>query len=60
MNGYVCFYYHKRIEVYADSLFAAKEKAVAEFKAPKSKRHMVSVMLAEKGGEPVVHNPGVL
>lgn len=60
MNGYVCFYAGRRIEVYADSLFAAKEKAVAALKAPKSKRHMVSVMLAEKGGEPVVHNPGVL
>lgn len=60
MNGYVCFYNGKRIEVYADSLFAAKEKAVFIFKAPKSKRHMVSVMLAEKGGREVVHNPGVL
>ncbi len=57
MNGYKAFYNSKSIELYAESLFAAKEKAVAVFKPPKSKRHMVSVVLCEKGGEVVVHNP---
>ena len=55
MNGYVCFYSGKRIEIYADTLYQAKEKAVLEFKAPKSKRHMVSVMLAEKNGQELIH-----
>jgi hypothetical protein len=55
MNGYIAFYNGKRFEVYAESLISAKEKAVEYFKPAKSKRHMVSVMLAEKNGEPVVH-----
>ena len=46
--GYVCFYNSKRIELYATSLFEAKTKAVALFKPPKSKQHMISVCLAER------------
>ena len=60
MNGYVCFYNGKRWECYASSMFAAKEKAVAYFKPPKSKRHMVSVVLAEKDGKQVVHDGAML
>ena len=60
MNGYVCFYDDKRWECYASSMFAAKEKAVAHFKPPKSKRHMVSVVLAEKDGKQVVHDGAML
>ena len=56
MNGYVCFYDGKRWECYANSMFAAKEKAVAHFKPPKSKQHMVSVVLAEKDGKQVEHS----
>ena len=48
MCGYVCFYNNKRIELYATSLFEAKTKAVALFKPPKSKQHMISVLLAER------------
>lgn len=55
MNGYVCFYGGKRIELRADSLYAAKLKALEVFKPSKSKAHMVSVVLAEKGDETVVH-----
>lgn len=51
--GYVCFYNGKRHELYASSLWDAKQKAVAHFKVPKSKEHMVSVLLAEKDGQPV-------
>lgn len=54
-NGYVAFFNGKRIEVYADNLYQAKLKAIDQFKAPKSKQHMVSVMLAEKNGETVTH-----
>lgn len=53
--GYVAFYNGKRHELYAPSLYAAKLAAVAHFKPPKSKAHMVSVVLAEKDGQPVVH-----
>jgi hypothetical protein len=56
-NGYVYFYNGKRIEVYASSLSAANDKAVAHFKPPKSKRHMVHGMIAEdKDGKPVIHS----
>ena len=56
MYGFVCFYNSKRIEVYAASMYAAKLQAIAQFKAPRSKEHMISVVLAElpKGSE-VVH-----
>lgn len=55
--GYVAFYNGKRHELYAESLYAAKLKAIDHFKAPKSKQHMVSVVLAEKDGKEVTHNP---
>lgn len=56
MYGFVCFYNSKRIEVYAPSMYAAKLKAIEQFKAPKSKSHMVSVVLAERpDGSEVVH-----
>lgn len=54
--GYVFFYFGTRIEVYAPSLYRATEIAVAHFKPPKSKRHMVHGMLAETAdGKPVIH-----
>ena len=56
MYGFVCFYNSKRIEVYAPSMYAAKLKAIEQFKAPKSKQHMVSVVLAERpDGSEVTH-----
>ena len=54
MNGYVCFYNGKRVEIQAASLYAAKLLAVTQLKVPKSKAHMVSVELAELGGKSVV------
>lgn len=57
MNGYISFYNGKRHEVHADSLYAAKQKAVAHFKVTPKKEHMVSVVLAELNGEQVVHTP---
>lgn len=54
-NGYIAFYNGRQTEVWATSLYAAKEQAVTFFKAPKSKRHMVSVVLAEKDGQAVTH-----
>lgn len=54
--GYVAFSHNgKKADVWADSKFQAQELAVAYFKPPKSKRHLVHVHLAEVSGEPVVH-----
>lgn len=57
MHGYIAFYSGRRHELHADSLFAAKQKAVAHFKVKPKQAHMVSVVLAEKDGEQVTHTP---
>jgi hypothetical protein len=57
MNGYIAFFNGRRHELHADSLFAAKQKAVAHFKAKPKQAHMVSVVLAEKEGQQVTHTP---
>jgi hypothetical protein len=54
LNGYVCFYKSKRTEVYASTTYEAQTKAAAFFKA--RKQYEVTVVLAEKGGEVVVHS----
>ena len=56
MNGYVCFYDGKRWECHAESSYKAQQLAIKHFNPPKSKQHRVSVMLAEKNGEQVVHS----
>jgi hypothetical protein len=53
MYGYIALYQGRRHELYADSLYAAKLAADAYFKPPKSKRHLVTVHLAEVDGETV-------
>lgn len=53
MNGYIAFYRGKQIEVHAASSYEAQTKAAALFKAKKS--YEVTVVLAERGGEAVVH-----
>lgn len=55
--GYIAMYMGAKIEIYAASLWEAKQKAVSILKVPRSKHHMVIVMLAEKDGEPVIHQP---
>lgn len=60
MNGYVCIWNGQRTEVYADTLYKAKQKAIEEFSKATRKKvrpYQVSVMLAEKDGETVVHKP---
>ena len=55
MNGYICFYKNQRTEVYAETMFKAKDQAIKHFKVgPKQEQH-VHVHLAEKNGEPVIH-----
>ena len=58
MNGYICFYRGKQIEVQANSSYAAQLIAASQFKARKS--YEVTVMLAEKDGKQVVHSTGGL
>jgi hypothetical protein len=53
MYGYIALYGEKRWELHAGSLYAAKQAAVEHFKPPKSKRHLVTVHLAEIDGETV-------
>lgn len=52
MHGYKAFYNSKTVDVYADSLYGAKLKAIEHFKPRKSQAHMVSVMLCEKDVDP--------
>ena len=53
MNGYVCLYKGKRLEVYADTSYQAQQKAAQQFKAKKS--YEVTVMLAELSGKEYIH-----
>jgi len=55
MNGYIAFYKGRQIEVRADTAYEAQQKAAALFKARKS--YEVTVVLAEKNGQQVTHNP---
>jgi len=55
MNGYIAFYKNRKIEVYAETSYEAQQKAAEIFKAKKS--YQVTVVLAEKDGQQVVHKP---
>jgi hypothetical protein len=55
MNGYIAFYRGRKAEVHADTAYEAQQKAAALFKARKS--YEVTVVLAEKNGAQVTHNP---
>ncbi|MCA6372266.1 MAG: hypothetical protein IM631_12875 [Cytophagales bacterium] len=55
MNGYKAFFNGKETDIYADSLYQAKQKAIEFFKPAKSKAHMVHVHLCELAGKQVVH-----
>ena len=53
MNGYIAFFKGKRLEIRAESLYAAKLKAVETFKPSKKDMGLVSVNLCEIGGKEV-------
>ena len=55
MNTYVAIYRNKRAEVQAETTYEAQKIAAAQFKARKT--YEVTVMLAEKDGQPVIHAP---
>jgi hypothetical protein len=53
-HGYIAFYNNRRVEIQANTLWEAKQKAVEMLKVPKSKQGLLAVELAEKdGGEQV-------
>lgn len=56
MNGYIAMFNGKKFEVYADSLYAAKRKAIEHFKLSKSKEHLISVHLCEIQGKEVLQS----
>ena len=60
MYGYKAFYNGKTLDIHADSLYAAKQAAISMFRAPRSKQHMVSVVLCEKDNKPVGVSPASL
>ncbi len=58
MNKYIAFYKNKSIEVEADTSYKAQLKASEVFKAKKS--YQVSIMLCEKEGKQIIHNPAII
>ena len=58
MNGYIAFYRGKKLFICANTSYEAQQTAVAAFKARKA--HEVTVVLAERDGQQVVHSTGVL
>lgn len=57
-NGYIGLYKGRRVEVYADTIYAAQKAAAIKLGA--KKHYDVSIHLAEKDGKPVVHSTASL
>ena len=55
MNGYVCFYKTKRIEVYSDTSYHAQIEAARLLRVKKT--YEITVVLAEKDDKQVTHTP---
>jgi len=53
MYGYKAFYSGKTWDIRADSLYAAKQAAIKVICPPRSKEHMVSVVLCEVSGKQI-------
>lgn len=59
MNGYVCIWNGKRLELYAESAYAAQQMAQKAFQSDtrkKVKSWDISVVLCELDGQIVTHN----
>lgn len=56
MNTYIAFFNGRQLELQAESQYAAVLKARKELKVSKSKQGLLSVVLAAKDGEAVVHS----
>lgn len=61
MNGYVCFWKGQRIEVRSTTSYNAQTAAynvlTDRYPRRKIKAHDITVVLAEKDGDTVVHHP---
>ena len=55
MNGYIGFYKGKKYETYADTTYEAQQIIAREQNIKKA--WQITIMLAEKNGEQVVHTP---
>lgn len=55
MNGYIAILHRKRIEIRAETLVQALEKAKQELKPSKRDLRYMVVALAELGDKPVIH-----
>lgn len=56
MNRYTCFYQGKQIEVSAESTLKAQMQAAHSWQVLPHRRHMITVFLAEKNGQTVIHD----
>lgn len=56
MNGYICMYLGRRLEVMANDLWQAKQKAMIELGVPKKKQGLLSIVLAEVEGKQITHS----
>lgn len=52
-NVYMAYFNRSQTTLHADSLYEAKQTAIAYFRPRKSQQHMVSVVLIEKDGKDV-------
>lgn len=61
MNGYLCFYSGKKIEVRAETSYAAQKEAARILRVKPNKEYMITVVLCEKetpnGTEEIIHVP---
>ena len=57
MNGYICFYNGKKVEVLAETTYEAQVKAAKLLSVPAKRNYQLVVLLAEKDGKPVEHLP---
>lgn len=59
MNGYIGLYLGKKVEVYADGIWEAKQKAIQLLNVPKKKQSLLSIVLAEVNGKDYINNTAV-
>ena len=56
MNKYKCFFRHKSINIDANTSYEAHKLAAEKLKVRKNQRHLISVVLCEKGDKQIVHS----
>ena len=56
MNGYLAFYQGEQVEVYADTIWQAKQIALRQLSVPKKKQGLLSIALAEVNNNQFTHN----